>query len=52
MPDEFDRLAANLIARGIIQEEPATTPVAGSPASSTWHYPYWPRHDVAWEEER
>ena len=26
--------------------------VAPNAARDTWRYPYWPAHDVAWEEER
>lgn len=29
-----------------------TPTVAPAVAADTWRYPYWPAHDVAWEEER
>jgi len=30
------------------QNGPAVTPAAGP---SPWRYPYWPAHDIAYEEE-
>lgn len=28
-----------------------TPTVAPTAATNTWRYPYWPAHDVAWEED-
>lgn len=47
----------DIIRKWLLEEATNTGPVAAdatgpSVSADTWRYPYWPAHDVGWEEER
>jgi hypothetical protein len=48
MPDDAE--LARMIHRAQLEEANNTGPTL-TPRAGPWRYPYWPKHDVAWEDE-